>query len=171
MITWWWAQRRNIKWGEVHAWRFWKGWPRESTEMPFGERPTQPNSCALVLRVCVICCSHLDLSPLRNARVGSVLQLVSPWPAGVQPQQDPGVPSEWTVSANERERQSLGLSLKFIFARLLYTLNNIFGGSAYCLHTGHLKTLQQLDLQQKLDVTHIVFYSQESVLSFGLQAC
>ena len=57
----------------------------------------------------------------------------------------------------ERVRQSLGLSLKFIFARLLYTLNNIFGGSAYCLHTGHLKTLQQLDLQQKLDVTHILF--------------
>ena len=57
----------------------------------------------------------------------------------------------------ERVRQSLGLSLKFIFARLLYTLNNIFGGSAYCLHTGHLKTLQQLDLHQKLDVTHILF--------------
>ena len=71
----------------------------------------------------------------------------------------------------ERVRQSSGLSLKFIFARPLYTLNNIFGGSAYCLHTGHLKTLQQLDLQQKLDVTHILFHSQESFLSFGLQAC
>ena len=71
----------------------------------------------------------------------------------------------------ERVRQSSGPSLKFIFARPLYTLNNIFGGSAYCLHTGHLKTLQQLDLQQKLDVTHILFHSQESFLSFGLQAC
>ena len=71
----------------------------------------------------------------------------------------------------ERVRQSPGLSLKFIFAWLLYTLNNIFGGSAYCLHTSHLKTLQQLDLQQKLDVTHILFRSQESFLSFGLQAC
>ena len=71
----------------------------------------------------------------------------------------------------ERVRQSSGLSLKFIFARPLYTLNNIFGGSAYCLHTGHLKTLQQLDLQQKLDVTHILFRSQESFLSFHLQAC
>ena len=57
----------------------------------------------------------------------------------------------------ERVRQSSGLSVKFIFARLLYTLNNIFGGSAYCLHTGHLKTLQQLELQQKQDVTHILF--------------
>ena len=46
--------------------------------------------------------------------------------------------------------------MKFIFALPLYTLNNIlFGGSAYYLHTGHLKTLQQLDLQQKQDVTHI----------------
>ena len=71
----------------------------------------------------------------------------------------------------ERVRQSSGLSLKFIFALPLYTLNNIFGGSAYCLHTGHLKTLQQLDLQQKQDVTHILFHSQESFLSFGLQAC
>ena len=71
----------------------------------------------------------------------------------------------------ERVRQSSGLSLKFIFTRPLYTLNNIFGGSAHCLHTGHLKTLQQLDLQQKLDVTHILFHSQESFLSFGLQAC
>ena len=60
----------------------------------------------------------------------------------------------------ERVRQSSGLSLKFIFARLLYTLNNIFGGSADCLHTGHLKTLQQLDLQQKQDVTYILSFTR-----------
>ena len=54
----------------------------------------------------------------------------------------------------------LGLSLKFIFAWPLYTLNNIFGGSAYCLHTGHLKTLQQLDVQQKQDVTHILSFTK-----------
>ena len=63
----------------------------------------------------------------------------------------------------ERVRQSSGLSLKFIFARPLYTLNNIFlGGSAYCLHTGHLQTLQQLDLQQKQDVTHILSFTSLS---------
>ena len=70
----------------------------------------------------------------------------------------------------ERVRQSSGLSLKFIFARPLYTLNNIFGGSAYCLHTGHLKTLQQLDLQQKQDVTHILLFTRVFLI-FGLQAC
>ena len=78
---------------------------------------------------------------------------------------------EWRRRMRETVRQISGLSLKFIFAQLLYTLNDISGGSAYCLHTGHLKTLQQLDLQQKLDVTHILFRSQESFLSFGLQAC
>ena len=91
-----------------------------------------------------------------------LFNILSKLVAGVQPQQDPGEPSGWTTSANERVRQSSGLSLKFIFAQPLYTLNNIFGGSAYCLHTGHLKTLQQLDLQQKQDVTHILFLSQES---------
>ena len=39
----------------------------------------------------------------------------------------------------------------------LYPLQHLFGGSAYCLHTGHLKTLQQLDFQQKQDITHILF--------------
>ena len=62
---------------------------------------------------------------------------------------------------SERETQwdkTRGLSLKFIFTLPLYTLNNIFfGGSAYCLHTGNLKTLQQLDLKQKQDVIHIFF--------------
>ena len=52
-----------------------------------------------------------------------------------------------------------GLSLKFLFALPLYTLN-IFGGNAYCLHTGHLKTLQQLVLQQKQDVTHILSFTR-----------
>ena len=109
-----------------------------------------------------------------------VWKVISPNPyvvqgstAGVQPQQDPGEPSGWTASANERDSETKlrAKSEVYFFARLLYTLNNIFGGSAYCLHTGHLKTLQQLDLQQKLDVTHILFCSQESFLSFGLQAC
>ena len=51
--------------------------------------------------------------------------------------------------------------MKFIFALPLYTLNSIFfGGGAYCLHTGHLKTLQQLDLQQKQDVTHILSFTR-----------
>ena len=80
--------------------------------------------------------------------------------AGVQPQQDPGEPSGWTASANEREtvRQSSGLSPEFIFARPLYTLNNIFGGSAYCLHTGHLKTLQQLDFNRnRMSPTYFSF--------------
>ena len=74
-----------------------------------------------------------------------------------------------------RERETdkaRGLSLKFIFALPLYTLNNIFLGEVHIVYTtGHLKTLQQLDLQQKQDVTHILFHSQESFLSFGLQAC
>ena len=79
--------------------------------------------------------------------------------AGVQPQQDPGEPSGWMALVRERQcDKARGLSLKFIFAFPFYTRNNIFfGGSAYCLHTGHLKTLQQLDLQQKQDVTHIFF--------------
>ena len=85
---------------------------------------------------------------------------------GSSPSRIQGNPQdEWHRRMRERVRQSSGLSLKFIFARPLYTLN-IFGGSAYCLHTGHLKTLQQLDLQQKLHVTHILFRSQESFLSF-----
>ena len=80
------------------------------------------------------------------------------WLPGSSPSRIQGNPQdEWCRRMRERVRPSSGLSLKFIFARPLYTLNNIFGGSAYCLHTGHLKTLQQLDLQQKQDVTHIFF--------------
>ena len=94
-----------------------------------------------------------------------------PWLPGSSPSRIQGNPQdERRRQMRERVRQSSGLRLKFIFARPLYTLNNIFlGGSAYCLHTGHLKTLQQLDLQQKQDVTHILFCSQESFLSFGLK--
>ena len=55
-------------------------------------------------------------------------------------------------------RQSSGAESEVYFcAAPLYPSQRLFGGSAYCLHTGHLKTLQQLDLQQKQDVTHILF--------------
>lgn len=44
-------------------WRFWKGWPSESIELPFGERPTHPNSCARVLRVCHLLSPPGPVSP------------------------------------------------------------------------------------------------------------
>ena len=100
-----------------------------------------------------------SLSLQEDRRVSpSVLRLYGPTLLGSSPSRIQGNPQdERRRQMRERVRQSSGPSLKFIFARLLYTLNNIFGGSAYCLYTGHLKTLQQLDLQQKQDVTHILF--------------
>ena len=55
---------------------------------------------------------------------------------GVQPQQDPVEPSGWTASVNEREwDKAWGLSLNFIFAWPLYTLNNIFWGEVHTAYT------------------------------------
>ena len=55
---------------------------------------------------------------------------------GVQPQQDPVEPSGWMASVNEREwDKAWGLSLNFIFAWPLYTLNNIFWGEVHTAYT------------------------------------
>ena len=55
---------------------------------------------------------------------------------GSLPQQDLGEPSGWTASVREDTvRQSLGLSLKIIFALSLYTLNNIFFGEVHTAYT------------------------------------
>ena len=70
----------------------------------------------------------------------------------------------------ERVRQSLGLSLKFIFARPLYTLN-IFWGEVHIAYTQVISKHYSNLTSQKQDVTHILFDSQESFWSFGLQAC
>ena len=63
--------------------------------------------------------------------------------AGVQPQQDPGVPSGETASASARERQrmtrgdqaSVSKARSFIFRRSFYTLScieKIIGGAKSC---------------------------------------
>ena len=64
---------------------------------------------------------------------GAEIEPVSPaltgrfFTAGVQPQQDPGVPSGWTASVSERERDQTGVCSRvwqrFIFHRSFYTLS------------------------------------------------
>ena len=56
-----------------------KGGPASLLSCHLGRDPCTP----IAVPVCsesVICCPHLDLSPLRNAHVGSVVQPVSLWP-------------------------------------------------------------------------------------------
>ena len=65
---------------------------------------------------------------------------------------------EWRQWERHTGRQSLGAKSGVYFCMApSYPKQHLLGGSAYCLHTGHLKTLQQLDLQQKQDVSHVPF--------------
>ena len=64
------------------------------------------------------------------------------------------------VSGRERDSETkLGgwVWSLFLHGPFIPLTTSFLGGSTYCLHTGHLKTLQQLDFQQKQDVTHILF--------------
>ena len=92
--------------------------------IPFSRSSSQPRegtqiSCTCIHKICPFTIVNIKLI------------------AGIQLQQDPVEPSGWTASVNQRERvrQSLGLSLKFIFAWLLYTLNNIFLGEVHIVYT------------------------------------
>ena len=91
---------------------------------------------------CVRACNALQLHPRQG-----------PAPAGSRGTLRMNSVSEW-----EREWDKAGGWVWSLFLHGPFIPSTTsFGGSAYCLHTGHLKTLQQLDLQQKQDVTHILF--------------
>ena len=66
----------------------------------------------------------------------SILKEISPGLLGSSPSRIQGNPQdERCRRMRERVRQSSGLSLKFIFARLLYTLNYIFWGEVHIAYT------------------------------------
>ena len=74
------------------------------------------------------------------------------------------------ASENERVRQSSGLSLKFIFAWLLYTLNNIFLGEVHIAYTqGISKHYSNLTFNRnRMSPTYFSFTSLSYHLAFRL---
>ena len=68
-------------------------------------------------------------------------------------------------------RQSLELSLEFIFAQPLYTLYNIFLGEVHIAYTQVISNITATLASTETGYHTHTFRSQESFLSFDIQAC
>ena len=76
---------------------------------------------------------------------------------GSSPSSTQGCPQDEWRQRDKTVRQTLGAKPEvYLCIPPLYPPQHLLGRSAYRLHKSQLKTLQQLDLQQKQDVIHIL---------------